>query len=74
MRNAGRQAGRQTDRQANKIQPDPSFTRPPANRQSLLFSATMPEEIEALAKEILDQPVQIRVGKVISHKEQQEEE
>jgi ATP-dependent RNA helicase RhlE len=34
----------------------------PANRQNLLFSATMPSEIRALAGEMLDDPVEIRIG------------
>ncbi|KAM7501702.1 hypothetical protein LguiB_000606 [Lonicera macranthoides] len=34
--------------------------------QTLLFSATMPEEIEALAQEYLTKPVQVKVGKVSS--------
>ncbi|XP_061366786.1 ATP-dependent RNA helicase DBP2-like isoform X2 [Gastrolobium bilobum] len=38
----------------------------PEKHQTLLFSATMPEEIEALAKEYLASPVQVRVGKVSS--------
>ncbi|GBG84216.1 hypothetical protein CBR_g38188 [Chara braunii] len=32
--------------------------------QTLLFSATMPEEIEALAQEYLDKPVRVKVGTV----------
>ena len=36
----------------------------PRRRQSLLFSATMPEEIGALADEILTDPVQVRIGTV----------
>jgi len=35
------------------------------DRQTLLFSATMPEEIEALAKEYLKDPVHITVGQVL---------
>ncbi|MCB0335166.1 MAG: DEAD/DEAH box helicase [Bdellovibrionales bacterium] len=35
----------------------------PKNRQSLLFSATMPEEIRSLALAILNDPVSIDVGK-----------
>ncbi|KAK4274935.1 hypothetical protein QN277_018092 [Acacia crassicarpa] len=38
----------------------------PEKHQTLLFSATMPEEIEALAKEYLASPVQVKVGKVSS--------
>jgi ATP-dependent RNA helicase DDX5/DBP2 len=38
----------------------------PENHQTLLFSATMPEEIEALAQEYLRKPVQVKVGKVSS--------
>ncbi|ONH99629.1 hypothetical protein PRUPE_6G040300 [Prunus persica] len=34
--------------------------------QTLLFSATMPEEIEELAQEYLTNPVQVKVGKVSS--------
>ena len=34
----------------------------PAKRQTLLFSATMPEDIQKLAKAILDEPVIIRAG------------
>ncbi|XP_009374389.2 DEAD-box ATP-dependent RNA helicase 20 isoform X1 [Pyrus x bretschneideri] len=34
--------------------------------QTLLFSATMPEEIEELAQEYLTKPVQVKVGKVSS--------
>lgn len=34
--------------------------------QTLLFSATMPEEIEGLAQEYLTNPVQVKVGKVSS--------
>lgn len=37
------------------------------DRQTLLFSATMPEEIEALAKEYLNNPVHITVGQVGLH-------
>ncbi|KAK7290337.1 hypothetical protein RIF29_04672 [Crotalaria pallida] len=38
----------------------------PEKHQTLLFSATMPVEIEALAKEYLSSPVQVKVGKVSS--------
>ncbi|WVY94836.1 hypothetical protein V8G54_033924 [Vigna mungo] len=38
----------------------------PEKHQTLLFSATMPVEIEALAKEYLASPVQVKVGKVSS--------
>ncbi|KAI4306291.1 hypothetical protein L6164_029579 [Bauhinia variegata] len=38
----------------------------PEKHQTLLFSATMPVEIEALAKEYLTSPVQVKVGKVSS--------
>jgi len=34
----------------------------PAKRQTLLFSATMPADIRSLAKEILNDPVTLRVG------------
>jgi ATP-dependent RNA helicase RhlE len=34
----------------------------PAQRQTLLFSATMPEEIRALTADILHQPVTVQVG------------
>ncbi len=35
----------------------------PAKRQTLLFSATMPNEIHSLAKDILKDPITIKVGK-----------
>ncbi|SMO36790.1 ATP-dependent RNA helicase DeaD [Saccharicrinis carchari] len=35
----------------------------PDNRQSLLFSATMPREIESMAKRYLTDPMQIKIGK-----------
>nr|XP_043611045.1 ATP-dependent RNA helicase DBP2-like [Erigeron canadensis] len=38
----------------------------PEKHQTLLFSATMPVEIEALAQEYLTNPVQVKVGKVSS--------
>ncbi|XP_027334905.1 ATP-dependent RNA helicase DBP2-like isoform X2 [Abrus precatorius] len=38
----------------------------PEKHQTLLFSATMPVEIEALAKEYLACPVQVKVGRVSS--------
>ena len=38
------------------------LSRIPAERQTLLFSATMPEEIRELAKDILHDPVTIQVG------------
>ncbi|MBC6491054.1 hypothetical protein BC349_08430 [Flavihumibacter stibioxidans] len=34
----------------------------PANRQSLLFSATMPEKIRSLAKRILKDPVEVNIA------------
>jgi len=34
----------------------------PAKRQTLLFSATMPEDIRKLAREVLHDPVTVRVG------------
>uniref|UniRef100_A0A0C9RXP6 RNA helicase n=1 Tax=Wollemia nobilis TaxID=56998 RepID=A0A0C9RXP6_9CONI len=36
----------------------------PKHHQTLLFSATMPEEIEGLAQEYMNKPVQVKVGKV----------
>eukprot|EP00850_Spirogloea_muscicola_P003264 SM000013S26433 [mRNA] locus=s13:288468:293676:- [translate_table: standard] len=38
----------------------------PKKHQTLLFSATMPEEIEILAQEYLNQPVRVKVGRVSS--------
>jgi len=38
------------------------ISRVPAERQTLLFSATMPDEIRRLAKNILRKPVNIQVG------------
>lgn len=38
----------------------------PVPRQTLLFSATLPPEITALAKEFLNNPVRIQVGSVVS--------
>ncbi|KMZ67605.1 putative ATP-dependent RNA helicase, partial [Zostera marina] len=38
----------------------------PKKHQTLLFSATMPVEIETLAQEYLNKPVQVKVGKVSS--------
>nr|URM60690.1 E2F DP family protein [Gymnema sylvestre] len=38
----------------------------PKKHQTLLFSATMPMEIETLAQEYLSDPVQVKVGKVSS--------
>ncbi|XAR60823.1 RNA helicase [Bertholletia excelsa] len=38
----------------------------PEKHQTLLFSATMPVEIEALAQEYLTNPVRVKVGKVSS--------
>ncbi|XP_052193335.1 ATP-dependent RNA helicase DBP2-like isoform X2 [Diospyros lotus] len=38
----------------------------PKKHQTLLFSATMPVEIEALAQEYLTDPVRVKVGKVSS--------
>ncbi len=35
----------------------------PENRQSLLFSATMPREIESMVKRYLNDPMQIKIGK-----------
>jgi ATP-dependent RNA helicase RhlE len=40
------------------------LTHLPRNRQTLLFSATMPQEIRALAKEVLRDPVTVQVGTV----------
>ncbi|MGI9400103.1 MAG: DEAD/DEAH box helicase [Rhizobiaceae bacterium] len=37
------------------------FAHMPAERQTLLFSATMPREIEKLGKEILNNPQQVRI-------------
>ena len=34
----------------------------PANRQTLLFSATMPDDIRALAKDMLRNPVTVQIG------------
>ncbi|MFO8083626.1 MAG: DEAD/DEAH box helicase [Desulfobacterales bacterium] len=34
----------------------------PADRQNLMFSATMPEDIKHLASEVLNDPVRIRIG------------
>lgn len=34
----------------------------PAQRQTLLFSATMPNEIQGLAKDILNDPITIKIG------------
>lgn len=42
------------------------ITKIPAKRQTLLFSATMPGEIKALANEILRQPVEVKVAPVSS--------
>ena len=36
----------------------------PARRQTLLFSATMPAEIEKLAEKILNDPIQVRIAPV----------
>ncbi len=38
----------------------------PRERQTLLFSATMPEDIRQLAAKLLDQPVEVAVAKVSS--------
>lgn len=38
----------------------------PTKHQTLLFSATMPVEIESLAQEYLNNPVQVKVGRVSS--------
>ena len=40
------------------------LTNLPAKHQNLLFSATMPEEIESLAQEYLSKPVRVKVGAV----------
>src|SRR5690606_32473527 len=37
----------------------------PAERQTLLFSATMPEEIRDLARDILKDPVTVQVGDAV---------
>jgi ATP-dependent RNA helicase RhlE len=37
----------------------------PAKRQTLLFSATMPDDIRSLAKEILRDPVMVQVGESV---------
>lgn len=34
----------------------------PAKRQTLMFSATMPDEIRKLARDVLDKPSEIRIG------------
>ncbi|MCB0310591.1 MAG: DEAD/DEAH box helicase [Bdellovibrionales bacterium] len=36
----------------------------PASRQTLLFSATMPGDIQGLAEEVLSNPVKVKVGRV----------
>ena len=41
----------------------------PARRQSLLFSATMPEEIRSIAHRLLREPVSVAVTPVASTKE-----
>ena len=38
------------------------LARLPLERQNLMFSATMPEDIKQLASEVLNNPVQIRIG------------
>ncbi len=38
----------------------------PAPRQTLLFSATLPKEIEALANEFLQNPVRVKIGSVVT--------
>lgn len=38
----------------------------PTPRQTLLFSATLPEDIQTLAKEFLRQPERIKIGSVVS--------
>lgn len=38
----------------------------PAPRQTMLFSATLPKEIEALAKEFLQNPVRVKIGSVVT--------
>jgi ATP-dependent RNA helicase RhlE len=38
---------------------------PPKNRQTLLFSATMPDDIRCLASDILKDPVTIQIGTVV---------
>jgi len=35
----------------------------PVNRQTLLFSATMPDDIQGLAREILRDPVKVQIGR-----------
>ncbi|MCM0754399.1 DEAD/DEAH box helicase [Desulfovibrio aminophilus] len=40
------------------------LTHLPKERQTLLFSATMPEDIRGLAQEILSDPVTVRVGRI----------
>lgn len=40
------------------------LTHLPRTRQTLLFSATMPQEIRSLAKEVLTDPVTVQVGSV----------
>lgn len=42
------------------------ITRIPANRQTMLFSATMPKEIAELADELLNEPVKIEISPVSS--------
>ena len=37
----------------------------PVHRQTLLFSATMPDDIRALAQEILHDPVTVRIGETV---------
>ena len=38
----------------------------PAPRQTLLFSATLPEQIQTLAREFLTRPVRVQIGSVVS--------
>ena len=38
----------------------------PAPRQTMLFSATLPKEIEVLAKEFLQNPVRVKIGSVVT--------
>ncbi len=38
----------------------------PAPRQTMLFSATLPKEMEALAKEFLHSPVRVKIGSVVT--------
>ena len=40
------------------------FSKLPKERQTLLFSATFPKEIEKLTKEYMNQPVKLAIGKI----------